>query len=354
MIRTPWGNAADLRSMKMRPGRGNAPEESERSQRERLFGAMVAISSEQGYEATKIGDLAKLAGVSRAAFYEHFANKKECLLAAVEALVEPTIARSSAPRTRRPARPGCARRSKPSSALIASQPAAVEDGLHRGLRRRPGGRSDGRAGARHLRTLRGRAAEPDPGPQGHAAADGAGDDRRPPEGDPQAPLQRRSRPAAAAGRGRSPTGASPTRRRPGRSRRRGGAGARRGPSPSARPSPTRPSGSCGRWRRSSPRRATRRPRSPRSSKRAGHLPAGLLRALREQRRGVPRRARQRLGADAGRGPARLPPGPKLAGVGAGRLRGDVRLRDRRARVHPARRGRDVHGRQAGAADPRHG
>jgi len=76
----------------MRPGRGNAPEESQRSQRERLFGAMVAISSEQGYEATKIGDLAKLAGVSRAAFYEHFANKKECLLAAVEALVEPTIA----------------------------------------------------------------------------------------------------------------------------------------------------------------------------------------------------------------------------------------------------------------------
>src|SRR5262245_49935452 len=92
MVRTPWGNAADLRSMKMRPGRGNAPEESERSQRERLFGAMVAISSEKGYEATKIGDLAKMAGVSRAAFYDHFKDKQECLLAAAEALVEPTIA----------------------------------------------------------------------------------------------------------------------------------------------------------------------------------------------------------------------------------------------------------------------
>ena len=44
-----------------------------------------------------------------------------------------------------------------------------------------------------------------------------------------------------------------------------GAAARRGPSPSARRSPTRPSGCCGRWPRSSPRRATRRPRSPRSS-----------------------------------------------------------------------------------------
>ena len=92
MVRTPWGNAADLRSKKMRPGRGNTPEESQRSQRERLFGAMVALSSEKGYEATKIGDLAKMAGVSRAAFYDHFKDKKECLLAAVEALVEPTIA----------------------------------------------------------------------------------------------------------------------------------------------------------------------------------------------------------------------------------------------------------------------
>jgi AcrR family transcriptional regulator len=75
----------------MRPGRGNAPEESDRSQRERLFGAMVALSSEKGYEATKIADLVKVAGVSRAAFYEHFKDKKECLLGAVDALVEPTI-----------------------------------------------------------------------------------------------------------------------------------------------------------------------------------------------------------------------------------------------------------------------
>jgi AcrR family transcriptional regulator len=91
MMRTPWGNAEELRSKKMRPGRGNAPEESDRSQRERLFGAMVALSSEKGYEATKIADLVKVAGVSRAAFYEHFKDKKECLLGAVDALVEPTI-----------------------------------------------------------------------------------------------------------------------------------------------------------------------------------------------------------------------------------------------------------------------
>jgi AcrR family transcriptional regulator len=92
MVRTPWGDAAELRSRKMRPGRGNSPEESQRSQRERLFGAMIALSAEQGYEATKIADLVKLAGVSRAAFYEHFKDKEDCLLAAVDNLVEPTIA----------------------------------------------------------------------------------------------------------------------------------------------------------------------------------------------------------------------------------------------------------------------
>src|ERR1044072_861871 len=90
--RTPWGGAADLRSMKLPAGRGRGPEEAARSRRGRLFGAMVAISSERGFEATTIGDLARVAGVSRAAFYDVFKDKQECMLAAVEALIEPTIA----------------------------------------------------------------------------------------------------------------------------------------------------------------------------------------------------------------------------------------------------------------------
>ena len=68
MVQTPWGDSLELRSKKMRPGRGNVPEESRRSQRERLFGAMVCISCEKGYEATRIADLVKMAGVSSAAF----------------------------------------------------------------------------------------------------------------------------------------------------------------------------------------------------------------------------------------------------------------------------------------------
>jgi AcrR family transcriptional regulator len=88
MVRTPWGDARELRAGRLSPGPGTAPEEVSRSQRERLFGAMVAVVSEKGYEATRVSDLLELSGVSRKAFYEHFADKRECFLAAVESLVE--------------------------------------------------------------------------------------------------------------------------------------------------------------------------------------------------------------------------------------------------------------------------
>ncbi len=87
-VRTPWGDASQLRERKLPPGRGTPPEEVARSQRERLFGAMVAVVSEQGYEATRVTDLLELSGVSRKTFYEHFSDKQECFLAAVTALVE--------------------------------------------------------------------------------------------------------------------------------------------------------------------------------------------------------------------------------------------------------------------------
>ena len=124
-VRTPWGDAADLRSMKLPAGRGNAPEETARSRRRRLFGAMVALSSERGFEATTIGDLARVAGVSRAAFYDVFKDKQECMLAAVEALIEPTIAQIELAED---AGPGEARLRQAVDAflgLIAEQPAAA-------------------------------------------------------------------------------------------------------------------------------------------------------------------------------------------------------------------------------------
>jgi AcrR family transcriptional regulator len=96
MARTPWGDAAQLRDKKLRPGRGTPRDEAERNQRERLFAAMVATVAEKGYEATTVADLVQLSGVSRSAFYRHYDDKQSCFLAAVEAMVEPTLKRLGA------------------------------------------------------------------------------------------------------------------------------------------------------------------------------------------------------------------------------------------------------------------
>jgi AcrR family transcriptional regulator len=56
-------------------------------QRERLFEAMVQAVDERGFAQTTISDLVGRAGVSRRSFYEHFANKEECLLGAFDASV---------------------------------------------------------------------------------------------------------------------------------------------------------------------------------------------------------------------------------------------------------------------------
>lgn len=96
MVLTPWGDADSLRDRKLRPGHRLSREEVANNQRERLFAAMVAVCTDKGYEATRVADLLELSGVSRSAFYEHFEDKQACLLAAVDALVAPTIAIVSA------------------------------------------------------------------------------------------------------------------------------------------------------------------------------------------------------------------------------------------------------------------
>jgi AcrR family transcriptional regulator len=90
--RTPWGNASELRERRLFPGSGTPADEVARNQRERLFGAVVALASERGLEAITVADVLDLSGVSRSAFYKHFANKSECLTAAVSELLEPTVA----------------------------------------------------------------------------------------------------------------------------------------------------------------------------------------------------------------------------------------------------------------------
>ncbi len=126
MVRTPWGDAGQLRERKLRPGRGTPRDEAERNQRERLFAAMVATVAEKGYEATTVADLVTLSGVSRSAFYRHFDDKQACFLSAVEAMVEPTLKKLGADES---APPGMERARQAFMSLIetiVSQPAAAK------------------------------------------------------------------------------------------------------------------------------------------------------------------------------------------------------------------------------------
>ena len=54
-------------------------------QRERLLAAMLRAASELGYREANVQDVIERAGVSRPTFYEHFANKEDCFLAAFDA-----------------------------------------------------------------------------------------------------------------------------------------------------------------------------------------------------------------------------------------------------------------------------
>jgi AcrR family transcriptional regulator len=58
------------------------------SQRMRMFDAMATAAAEKGYVNVSVADVIKRAGVSRETFYEHFANKQACFLAAYEAGVD--------------------------------------------------------------------------------------------------------------------------------------------------------------------------------------------------------------------------------------------------------------------------
>jgi AcrR family transcriptional regulator len=54
------------------------------SQRGRLLVAMSEVVGEKGYAAATVADVLERAGVSRRTFYEHFADKEACFLAAYD------------------------------------------------------------------------------------------------------------------------------------------------------------------------------------------------------------------------------------------------------------------------------
>jgi AcrR family transcriptional regulator len=78
---------------KLAPGQRLPREIVAASQRERLIIATAELVPKQGYPATTVAQLTRRASVSRAAFYEHFANREECLLATCEELMARGAAR---------------------------------------------------------------------------------------------------------------------------------------------------------------------------------------------------------------------------------------------------------------------
>jgi AcrR family transcriptional regulator len=73
---------------KLSPGPGRPAREVALHQRARIHGAMVEIVGERGYRAVTVRELARLAGVSTRAFYEHFDGKEDCFLRTYELVVQ--------------------------------------------------------------------------------------------------------------------------------------------------------------------------------------------------------------------------------------------------------------------------
>ncbi len=63
------------------------------SQRERLIDAIVELAGQQGYQGLSIAQISARAGVSSATFYEQFADREDCLLAAYRDASERTLER---------------------------------------------------------------------------------------------------------------------------------------------------------------------------------------------------------------------------------------------------------------------
>jgi AcrR family transcriptional regulator len=79
----------DLRSWRLPRGRHGLPREIVKgSQRERLLVAVVQITAEKGYDGTTVADILGEAGVGRESFYELFADRCDCVLAAHALLID--------------------------------------------------------------------------------------------------------------------------------------------------------------------------------------------------------------------------------------------------------------------------
>ena len=64
--------------------------------RRRIMDAIAELTAEQGYDATKIGDIVRRAGVARKTLYDNFEGKEEVFLTAFDTAVEEALAQIEA------------------------------------------------------------------------------------------------------------------------------------------------------------------------------------------------------------------------------------------------------------------
>lgn len=71
------------------PGGQPLPQEMiSQSQRGRLLAGALEAVTEHGYPATSVAQIIAAARISRKTFYEHFANKEDCVLAAYDLIID--------------------------------------------------------------------------------------------------------------------------------------------------------------------------------------------------------------------------------------------------------------------------
>lgn len=91
--RAPMSIAADRVPERLPRGRHGLPRRFiVHNQRERMLLAVAEAVAEQGFATTTVADIIARARLSRRTFYEHFADKEECFLAAYDTVVEQLLA----------------------------------------------------------------------------------------------------------------------------------------------------------------------------------------------------------------------------------------------------------------------
>jgi AcrR family transcriptional regulator len=65
------------------------------SQRQRLLEAITELVAEKGYADVTIGDIVARAGTAKRTFYDHFADKLQCFLAALDGITDTLVAASA-------------------------------------------------------------------------------------------------------------------------------------------------------------------------------------------------------------------------------------------------------------------